>query len=247
MSTTSGLIVALQNPTRDEIRRQVQTTVRDAVKAAREATANAERQAEAPVLAPGIPASQSVIDALRQELAAEKTVVQNLTGQLVPGQSQARTDAITEQLDDARSRVQSLQSQLDRALGVPDATIATAIQAPPFPVEQIPELVLPIVSVVMGTLAFMVVGWPLARAWARRMDRRNAAPAQAPDMSPRFDRIEQAIEAMAIEVERISEGQRYTTKVMSEMRALPAPNPLNDWQGVQQRAEAPVERREGKL
>jgi len=247
MSTTPGLTVALQNPTRDEIRRQVQTTVRDAVNAAREATANAERQAEAPVLAPGIPASQSVIDALRQELATEKNVVQSLTGQLVPGQSQARTDAITGQLDDARERVQSLQGQLDRALGVPDANIATSIQVPPFPVEQIPQLVLPIVSVVMGTLAFMVVGWPLARAWARRMDRRNAAPAPTPDMSPRFDRLEQAIEAMAIEVERISEGQRFTTKLMSEMRALPAPNPLNDWQGVQQRVGEQIERREGKL
>jgi hypothetical protein len=31
-----------------------------------------------------------------------------------------------------------------------------------------------------------------------------------------MERLEHAIEAVAIEVERISEGQRYTTKLLSE-------------------------------
>jgi hypothetical protein len=31
-----------------------------------------------------------------------------------------------------------------------------------------------------------------------------------------MERLEQAIEAVAIEVERISEGQRYTTKLLGE-------------------------------
>ena len=35
----------------------------------------------------------------------------------------------------------------------------------------------------------------------------------------RFDRLERGIEAIAIEVERISEGQRFVTKMMSEPRA----------------------------
>jgi len=44
----------------------------------------------------------------------------------------------------------------------------------------------------------------------------------------RLDRIEQSIEAMATEVERIAEGQRFTTKLLSEVRtsapaALSAP------------------------
>jgi hypothetical protein len=32
------------------------------------------------------------------------------------------------------------------------------------------------------------------------------------------ERLEQAVEAIAIEVERISEGQRFTTKLLSERR-----------------------------
>ncbi len=41
----------------------------------------------------------------------------------------------------------------------------------------------------------------------------------------RLARIEQAVEAIALEVERISEGQRFTTKLLSE-QARPAPKPL---------------------
>lgn len=235
----------MQNPSRDVIRDQVQTEIRDAVRAARDAARDAARQeqqqAESPAIA-GIPAAPATIEALRAGLAAEKANVERLTNQLVPGLSDARINAINEQLEYARDRVQTVEGQLDRALGFPEAGITFSQTPPPFPVEQIPELVLPIVGVVMGTLAFMVVGFPLARAWARRMDRRSAPAAASPDLSPRFDRIEQAIEAMAIEVERISEGQRFTTRLMSEMRALPAPNPLNDWQGVPQRAAQPVER-----
>ena len=40
------------------------------------------------------------------------------------------------------------------------------------------------------------------------------------ELSARLERIEQAIEAIAVEVERVSEGQRFTTKLLSE-RAEP--------------------------
>ena len=41
------------------------------------------------------------------------------------------------------------------------------------------------------------------------------------DVQNRLERIEQAVEAVAIEVERISESQRYLTKLMAEPKALP--------------------------
>ena len=69
-------------------------------------------------------------------------------------------------------------------------------------------------------IGFIIVGLPIARAWARRMDRRSAA-APASDLAPRLDRIEQAIEAIAIEVERVSEGQRFTTKAIAETFIAP--------------------------
>ena len=48
---------------------------------------------------------------------------------------------------------------------------------------------------------------------------RNRGVVSAPQiqqMDDRLSRIEQAIDAMAVEVERISEGQRFTTKLLSE-------------------------------
>ncbi len=75
---------------------------------------------------------------------------------------------------------------------------------------------------------------PLALVYARRRWRRGAAkrsgpaPAASPD---RFERLEQGIEAIAIEVERVSEGQRFVTKLLSESQT-----PL----GVSHRIPQPV-------
>ncbi len=41
----------------------------------------------------------------------------------------------------------------------------------------------------------------------------------------RFERLEQAVESIAIEMERVSEGQRFVTKLLSE-RAPSAPEQL---------------------
>ena len=74
------------------------------------------------------------------------------------------------------------------------------------------------------TVAAIFIGTPIARAFGRRMDRRPVTAAASPDVVGRLDRIEQAVDAIALEVERISEGQRYVTKVMSGPRSLPAAN-----------------------
>ncbi len=73
---------------------------------------------------------------------------------------------------------------------------------------------------------FMIVtlslGVPLVRAFSRRWEREQSLPPSAGDRE-QLARIEQAIEAMAIEVERISESQRFTTKLLSDRAGgLPA-------------------------
>jgi hypothetical protein len=62
--------------------------------------------------------------------------------------------------------------------------------------------------------AFTIVGLPLARAFARRLDRKSAGPDSA-ELTQRLERMEQAIDSIAVEVERISEGQRFTTKLLA--------------------------------
>jgi high-affinity K+ transport system ATPase subunit B len=41
-----------------------------------------------------------------------------------------------------------------------------------------------------------------------------------PELMQRIERIEQVVEATAIEIERISEGQRFTTRLLRETKAV---------------------------
>jgi HD superfamily phosphodiesterase len=57
-------------------------------------------------------------------------------------------------------------------------------------------------------------------------------PAMSEVTDDRFARLEQAVEAIALEVERISEGQRFTTKLLADraqadqLRAAPSSEPI---------------------
>jgi hypothetical protein len=68
--------------------------------------------------------------------------------------------------------------------------------------------------IIVFTLAVLM---PISLGLTRRMWRRAPAAPPAPEIPPqRLDRLEHAVDAIAIEVERVSEGQRFMTKVMSE-------------------------------
>lgn len=63
--------------------------------------------------------------------------------------------------------------------------------------------------------AVIIIGWPLARAFARRMDRRSDSSPVNSGVAGQLQRIEQAVDAISIEVERISESQRFMAKLQS--------------------------------
>jgi hypothetical protein len=69
------------------------------------------------------------------------------------------------------------------------------------------------------TIGAIIIFLPLVRAFARRMDRRGGGTAQIPnEVSSQLAHLNQAVDAIALEVERISEGQRFTTRLLSEQR-----------------------------
>jgi hypothetical protein len=93
---------------------------------------------------------------------------------------------------------------------------------PPFPPGYFPHEVVSIVQSFFVTIAVIALGIPLIRAFTRRfVDRPPIVPGISADVHDRLERIEQAVDTVAIEVERISESQRYLTKLMAETRALP--------------------------
>jgi hypothetical protein len=171
-----------------------------------------------------------------QELRALRERREELSDQLTSAASRRRS--LANQLEDAppgpvsaglEQRIAVLdarlaQLELDMAetgrqlTGAPAALIASAESRAPFG-DVDPADVL---ATVAGTfaLAFVAV---LFFAFARRIWRGGRRP-QPPlaDSTQRLERIEQAIEAVAIEVERISEGQRFVTRLLSEGNRLPS-------------------------
>ena len=83
----------------------------------------------------------------------------------------------------------------------------------------ISPLMVPIVLFIMTGLT--AIGVPIAKAYARRIEREPRQPALPPDVTARLERMEQALDSIAIEVERISESQRYTVSLLSDR--LPPP------------------------
>lgn len=67
--------------------------------------------------------------------------------------------------------------------------------------------------------AIIGIGFPVARAYGRKIEKgqseaRPLASSEAADA--RMERVERAVEAMAIEVERMAEGQRFMTKLLAD-------------------------------
>lgn len=75
-------------------------------------------------------------------------------------------------------------------------------------------IVVPLAAFAMViTLSILV---PLVKAYAKRIESRNHVVGLPAQVTSRLERMEQAIDSIAVEVERISEGQRFTTRLLSE-------------------------------
>lgn len=84
-----------------------------------------------------------------------------------------------------------------------------------------PEIAVPFGAFTCAII--LAIGVPLARAYSRRMDSETRNPRIPSEVSDRLERMEQALDSIAVEVERITEGQRFTTKLLSERRAEESP------------------------
>jgi hypothetical protein len=109
---------------------------------------------------------------------------------------------------------------VDQMLASNAAQIATTsaipgavVEPPPFVRQGPPEE-----AYVLGGIFMLIVLLPLSLALARRVWRRSAAVVTSlpREIADRLTRMEQAVEATAVEVERIGEGQRFLTRLFTE-------------------------------
>ena len=89
------------------------------------------------------------------------------------------------------------------------------------PQSLIPPQVVDISYAFFAMVAVILIGWPLSRAFGRRLER-SAKSTLSPAVAEQLQRIEQAVDAMAIEVERISEAQRYAAKLQAGQDGEPS-------------------------
>ena len=81
-----------------------------------------------------------------------------------------------------------------------------------------------------GTIAYVVRLLVLRASWPRVGESRSTRDVVVDD--ERMTRLEQAVESIALEVERISEGQRFTTKLLADraqadpLRHVPPSEPI---------------------
>jgi hypothetical protein len=89
----------------------------------------------------------------------------------------------------------------------------------------------------ISIIAIIFVLGPLAVGFARTLFKRASRPGLPPqaltETAQRLERLEGAVDSIAVEIERISEGQRFVTKLLSEGQRAPAI-------GAGQRAADPV-------
>jgi hypothetical protein len=183
--------------------------------------------ATAPALAQGgraAPSASAIYDAFkaeRRELNNQLEDLQNtrekIVGQLdeVPAGSTGR-QALEARLSDVDKRI----STVDQMLAANSAQIAQAAAIPgavvpptPAPRQGPPQEVW-----VFGAMFMVLVLFPITIAFARRIWRRSAAAVTSfpKELAERLSRMEHAVEATAVEVERIGEGQRFLTRLFTE-------------------------------
>jgi hypothetical protein len=182
-------------PNAQDIGAQIRQSIEEAKQQARDAAQSARE------------AQQRVRDAQQQVRDAQRQVATAHGGQ-------AAREAETA-LQSAHGALSEAQAELQRPGGRP--LVFHTDQIPGDMRDVIPPQAVDISIAFFVMCAVIIIGWPLARAFGKRIERRSeGAAALEPGLSSQLQRIEQAVDAMSIEIERISESQRFMAKLQSD-------------------------------
>lgn len=180
----------------------------------------------APVLAQGArtaPSATAVYEgfkAQRRELSDQleelESTRREISSQLQQLPAGPEKTALETRLTDIAGRISAVDQMLASnaaSLAQASAIPGAVVEAPPYVREGPPEE-----AYVVGTIFMIIVLLPLSIALARRIWRRSAAVVTSfpRELVDRLSRMEQAVEATAVEVERIGEGQRFLTRLFTE-------------------------------
>ena len=196
---------------------------------ARGARATPARPA-APPAPPQVPGDQQEIHALmgrRSELAAQLEALterrEEVADQLHGAEAAARPGLLA-RLSTLDERIVRLEQEILQADDAIAAAVSAGVVAPPSPDEQIETTEQPwdmatfseeAVAVIAGeAIVFTLIGIILYQiGWRRARSRFSRG---GPEASGRIDQLQHSVDAIAVEIERISEGQRYVSRLLNE-------------------------------
>lgn len=180
---------------------------------------------------------QSVLAELRVQHAGLNAQWTSLKDQL---DNMLRTNPARPGVQQEWANVAVQRAQVEGNIAVLEARIA---QLQGRPVGR-PQVIVPprsgpdpdmVAGLSLGTM--MIIAVPLSIAFARRIWRGKPQPVipRAEEIPNRLERLEHAVDTIAIEVERVSEGQRFITKILAERPAQPLASnqPEGNFEGKQ--------------
>lgn len=173
--------------------------------------------------APNAHAMLMAVQARRDELREQ---VQQLEGKREELNQQIREDRHQGMdITGLEARVKQIDARIsavDQQVAMADAEVAKQAAVPGAVVEQSEPMVMqngpPDAVWVLSAIFIITVLMPISIALARRLWKRGgpSAPALPSDVGDRLRAIESAVESVAVEVERIGEGQRFMSRVLTD-------------------------------
>src|SRR3982751_2950279 len=121
--------------------------------------------------------------------------------------------AATLDLEGVNDRIGELQRQRDEARNQLRTQARAVVEVPPLSPDPPPVEVSGLANIGIGVLILV----------SRMVTRNGAREPLGLDASPRLQRMEATIESIAMDVERLIEGQRFTTRILVERHPDAAP------------------------
>jgi hypothetical protein len=173
---------------------------------------------------PRTPAEQAILQAQREALSSQIVNVRerrNAIARAYERASGANRSGLEQQLRVLDDRILQLEADLAESGRVAyQSPVVTTTGVVPRQSSNLNSGQITGISIVF----ILFVLCPLAASLGRLMWRRSSKPTMPPgwyDAAQRLERLEQAVDTIAVEVERVSEGQRFMTKIMTQ-NAAPA-------------------------
>ena len=167
---------------------------------------------------------QAISDQMLSLDARRQRLIDQLEQLGAPGDATAKKGMVDRLafLDKQQLQLESSMASANQELAsVPAEMVASASIPPPAPFRMKQDQIM-----TLSVLTIVLVWFPLAFAAARGIWKKSNRPGLPPtafaETAQRLDRLEGTVDTIAVEIERISEGQRFVTKLLTDAQRVPS-------------------------